>query len=97
MKKIVLFVGLVVVISFTACNVPQPKESPEKAIRKELLKGKCYQVDINCYYFDANGKELAILLQTFSTDHPEMYVKSIVPSREKGAFVFFSSDRRDYE
>lgn len=89
LSVIVLVIGLLVFIV-----ILQPSNSPEKRFQNELLKTKCYQVDINCFYFDAFDKELVILLKAFKEKYPKTQIKEIIPSGN-GTFVLVSSEQKN--
>ena len=94
-KKIVgrilllFFFGVLVLIS-----IFQGSDDPEVRFQNELLNVKCHQIDENCFFFEAEDKELFVLLKSFKRQYPEFQIKDIIPSGN-GTFVTFSLQKRE--
>lgn len=89
---IVLFIGVFIFLIMSQ----ESKDSltPELRFQNELLNVKCHRIDDNCFFFEAEDKELLVLLKTFKRHYPELQVNGIFRSGN-GTFVTFSCKEKE--
>lgn len=67
----------------------QGSDDPEVRFQNKLLENRSHKIDENCFFFEAEDKELFVLLKSFKRQYPEFQIKDIIPSGN-GTFVLVS-------